>query len=782
MFKKLIAMATTLATVVSGFAGMIVVPAVTNTTPEAHAATRLGLHVTQEELNIWRQRMTDNVNKINGFTYASIYQNRILADANAFKNQTHPGGDGSWAGYTGTGCVPSDNPSITPGAGGTPFGYGSGAYMMRSAYNFLLTGDRSYADPVRTELLNQITKPGTDWANTSKWCYQTLGTSNSIHIIPWIFRLLVAYDYVVAGEKAGLTAVFSATEKAAINQWFVNSANVWKDALNRIANCCFAYHGIFASPQDLTPSGGATPLRLLYYGGPSMPQATYNTFFNQPMNNVILMMGVGVMTNNASLKQSASAFATAFIKAGIWDNGAVADFGRWADCNPTCPGSMWGHTAGPMNTLTAVADMLARAGDTSLYDLTAPTQVIGGSGGTVSLRKALNLWARMANKTTLLYGTSNAAEVGPSKLLSWDTNGGTAGDYTDFASMAANLYYNDPDIHTAMTRASKSVNTSSGCRDASQGGCFSGVASAWADLPFMYGNMEGQVNPYGTGGPTPTPSPTATPTPGPGVTVDSTFSGYRTEPIDDGVINANGGTQTTWSSGDNGTDHWIAIDFGTSRQVSNATLHWAYNQFQQKHMTSNRIEVQYWNGTSYQTAGTMAYTGDVPSTTINFTPVTTQRIRFLQPANQGNPSYPTVFWITEADYGTSSGGTICHTIQNGSIIPTGFGTPWDVFNPATLLLKALCSQSGVTADLGPATYIYHQGYSWDGTQWNPTTLTCTGGAKVSNAWCPQTANGTYPTNTSFYVGYTCSWTGTEWKCGCRDQACTSNLWQLQKVN
>jgi hypothetical protein len=114
MFKKLIAMATTLATVVSGFAGMIVVPAVTNTTPEAHAATRLGLHVTQEELNIWRQRMTDNVNKINGFTYASIYQNRILADANAFKNQTHPGGDGSWAGYTGTGCVPSDNPSDNP--------------------------------------------------------------------------------------------------------------------------------------------------------------------------------------------------------------------------------------------------------------------------------------------------------------------------------------------------------------------------------------------------------------------------------------------------------------------------------------------------------------------------------------------------------------------------------------------------------------------------------------------------------------------------------------------
>src|SRR5215510_160176 len=42
----------------------------------AVAQTRLGLHVTQEELNIWRQRMTDNVNGINGYSFQSIYQNR----------------------------------------------------------------------------------------------------------------------------------------------------------------------------------------------------------------------------------------------------------------------------------------------------------------------------------------------------------------------------------------------------------------------------------------------------------------------------------------------------------------------------------------------------------------------------------------------------------------------------------------------------------------------------------------------------------------------------------
>src|SRR5262245_30697441 len=75
----------------------------------ALANTRLGLHVTSDELAIWQARRTDNVNTINGFTYQSIYQNRILPLANDFKGFSHPGADGYWAGWTGAGCAPSSN-------------------------------------------------------------------------------------------------------------------------------------------------------------------------------------------------------------------------------------------------------------------------------------------------------------------------------------------------------------------------------------------------------------------------------------------------------------------------------------------------------------------------------------------------------------------------------------------------------------------------------------------------------------------------------------------------
>jgi hypothetical protein len=31
-------------------------------------------------------------------------------------------------------------------------------------------------------------------------------------------------------------------------------------------------------------------------------------------------------------------------------------------------------------------------------------------------------------------------------------------------------------------------------------------------------------------------------------------------------------------------------------------------------------------------------------------------------------------------------------------------------------------------------------------------------------------------------GYLCSWTGSRWKCGCLDQACTQSYWQFKTLN
>ena len=122
----------------------------------------------------------------------------------------------------------------------------------------------------------------------------------------------------------------------------------------------------------------------------------------------------------------------------------------------------------------------------------------------------------------------------------------------------------------------------------------------------------------------------------------------------------------------------------------------------------------------------------------------------------------------------------CHLYSGGSTVPDGWGVPWDVFNPTQLLLKAFCTNSSITAEIGPATYVYNQGYAWIG-DWTPVTFSCTGGALVSNAWCPNSASANLPNSSIYYFAYTCNWNGTKWNCGCRDTACTTNYWQLQSI-
>jgi hypothetical protein len=131
----------------------------------------------------------------------------------------------------------------------------------------------------------------------------------------------------------------------------------------------------------------------------------------------------------------------------------------------------------------------------------------------------------------------------------------------------------------------------------------------------------------------------------------------------------------------------------------------------------------------------------------------------------------------------------CHLYTPGSTIPTGFGAPWDVFSANELLIKATCQNAtDATLDFGRGVstqYIYNTGYHYHAglANWTPMTLTSIE-SLISNAWYPKTATVTLTgldlTNTTHYaLGYLCSWQTFQWKCGCRDAACTQSCWQIQ---
>jgi hypothetical protein len=132
----------------------------------------------------------------------------------------------------------------------------------------------------------------------------------------------------------------------------------------------------------------------------------------------------------------------------------------------------------------------------------------------------------------------------------------------------------------------------------------------------------------------------------------------------------------------------------------------------------------------------------------------------------------------------------CHLYTSTSAIPSGFGSPYDVLSsPSTNLMNVTCDVSSARVDLGkndPLQYIYQTGYLFKigGTNWTPFSYTSVE-SLIAGAWYPKTATATlFLTSTelsqnSYVLGYMCSWTGSAWKCGCRDSACTQSYWQIQ---
>lgn len=306
--------------------------------------------------------------------------------------------------------------------------------------------------------------------------------------------------------------------------------------------------------------------------------ATYFATYNQPAAVMAFIASVGVMTSNATLLDTASKYFKAFLTVGTFDGGLVAELIRWADCPGGCSGSAWGHAGGVMASLFNTADVIGRAGDMSLYTFSTPIQTINGSGGTISLLSIADAWAQMANKTLLLYAT-DTGPLNSQTLLSWDTvaPGGDGGPhYFDFAVAIPNLYYQDADLTTCTQRLLAGGNTSSSCADAQFAGCFSSVWVNWPDLPFMWGNMAGVVDPYTLSGATPTvtiTAPTSAPTYATAVASLTTMAGTAFDP--DGVSSVTWSCNLCGSGAATGTTTWTipAITLQLGVNVITVTAH-----------------------------------------------------------------------------------------------------------------------------------------------------------------------------------------------------------------
>ncbi len=159
----------------------------------------------------------------------------------------------------------------------------------------------------------------------------------------------------------------------------------------------------------------------------------------------------------------------------------------------------------------------------------------------------------------------------------------------------------------------------------------------------------------------------------PTITVDSTYPGYNFNSIDDGIVNALGGTATTWASWDNSSTapHWIEKTLCSPATYGNATIWWAWNDFQLRYMTSQEVYVQYYDGVNWQNVTLVPFTGDnISMSNVSFSPVTANRWRLYQSANRGPSTYLNVIWLTEIELasvvGTNNPPAVSSVVLNSS--------------------------------------------------------------------------------------------------------------------
>jgi hypothetical protein len=120
-------------------------------------------------------------------------------------------------------------------------------------------------------------------------------------------------------------------------------------------------------------------------------------------------------------------------------------------------------------------------------------------------------------------------------------------------------------------------------------------------------------------------------------------------------------------------------------------------------------------------------------------------------------------------------------------VQAGFGAAHNVLSAeGELLVRAASCRAGqVEWLMGSGSrnqYVYKDGYAWNGHSWEEFRLSgpeASGEWFVGQAWARRVLSEPQLNNVRFFVAFICHWTGSQWKCGCRDEACRQPFWQLQ---
>jgi hypothetical protein len=463
------------------------------------AATRLSLHVTQEELDIWKQRAahgpyknTDDVTSNSPGDWT-----RILGKADAFLN--NPTAE-RWSGQTTAACWnPRDSsPPALPGRA-------RGEKLRDAGFAYLVTGTTGYRETVRAELLAQAAMVGTNFGDARRWCNSTdnpIGDGYSHEIVNWLTKLIFGYSYIREN--------LSSSDKSTLDKWFLDAGKFWENVVAVILERRFPNR----NQDDYTTRGPGygsilpeVQCGITHYAGFKACD-WHEGWNNRNAAQIRYVAMAGILANDTFLKNQAKRYFREWLAYAVFPDGTDQEYKRWSDYDNS-PTLGWSYAGLKIGAMTSIADHFARIGDFELYNYSTSNGIYGTGGGTKSLKKVIGLHMSVVNHTEIRYGTADASRNGNPEYLidSVDELFGEERN-SDIYAGQANIFYKDAFVKSIYTRGARGAPAYPA--DPATGG-WEPWGGEWGVYPgalFLFGQMEGVVWPYSGGSPASLDPPT----------------------------------------------------------------------------------------------------------------------------------------------------------------------------------------------------------------------------------------------------------------------------------
>lgn len=126
---------------------------------------------------------------------------------------------------------------------------------------------------------------------------------------------------------------------------------------------------------------------------------------------------------------------------------------------------------------------------------------------------------------------------------------------------------------------------------------------------------------------------------------------------------------------------------------------------------------------------------------------------------------------------------VCSTLDPNKFQTKDYGVPYNVFSKTREIYTfVLCGANDIKVKVNPVVdqYVYEQGYVWNGSEWESFIFE----GYNENKWMHGNIEAIIPfphdqqAGINFVLAYTCTRIGPHWKCGCSDESCQREKWEL----